>query len=42
MRWKAFQDVLQIRIHVMPVETGGMDQAHHRRGTLARAQAAGK
>lgn len=42
VRRQAGQNILQIRKRIMPVEFGRLHQAHHRRRTLARAQASGE
>lgn len=41
-RRQASQYVLQIRIRIMPLELGTLNQAHHRSRTLARTQGAGE
>jgi hypothetical protein len=38
LRWKAREDVLQIGIRVMPVESRRLDQIHDRRCPFAAAQ----
>ena len=38
VRRQALQHILQVRMRVEPVELGGLDQAHHGRGALTRAQ----
>jgi hypothetical protein len=42
LRRQPFQNVFQIRVDVMTVEPGRVDQAHDGRGPLASAQAAGE
>src|SRR3990167_15853 len=42
LRRQASQYILQIRIRIMPVELGTLNQAHHRSRTLARTQGAGE
>lgn len=42
LSWQPFEDVLQIRIDVVAVEPGRMNQGHDGRSPLAGTQAAGE
>jgi hypothetical protein len=40
MRGQSVEDVCEVRVRVVPVELGRLQQAHYDRGTLARELAA--
>ena len=42
LRRQASQHILQVRIRIMPVKPGTLNQTHHRRRTLPRTQGASK
>jgi hypothetical protein len=42
LRGQALQDVLQVRVRVMPIELGRLDQARDRRRALSGRQRTGE
>jgi hypothetical protein len=38
LRWQLCEDVLHVGIRVMPIDLGGLDQAHHCCRPLAPSQ----